>query len=59
MRAAMGEVVLIDFEQFCFGPREWDLSLAAVYRYAFEWFTEEEYSGFVEAYRYTSLAGPA
>src|SRR5262249_23517297 len=32
IRSAGGEVLLLDFERFCFGPREWDLSLAFAYR---------------------------
>jgi len=59
LRAATGEVLLLDFEQFCFGPREWDLSLSALYRYSLRWFTAEEYRAFVEAYGYdiTSWTG--
>lgn len=52
LRDATGKILLIDFEQLCCGPREWDLSLAAQYRYTLEWFTEEEYRCFVESYGY-------
>lgn len=45
-----GEVVLLDFEAFCFGPREWDLSLSAAYRYGFDWIDDGEYASFVAAY---------
>ena len=45
-----GEVVILDFEAFCFGPREWDLSLSAAYRYGFEWIDDAEYASFVAAY---------
>jgi hypothetical protein len=58
LRTSAGEVVLLDFEQFCHGPREWDLSLAWAYRHAFGWFTAEEYGGFVEAYGYDIAGWP-
>ncbi|MDI6101899.1 aminoglycoside phosphotransferase family protein [Actinoplanes sp. NEAU-A12] len=48
--AETGEVVILDFEAFCFGPREWDLSLSASYRYGFDWIDDAEYAGFVAAY---------
>lgn len=48
--AETGEVVVLDFEAFCFGPREWDLSLSAARRYGFDWVSDEEYARFVEVY---------
>jgi Ser/Thr protein kinase RdoA (MazF antagonist) len=59
MRTTNNRVVLIDFEAFSYGPREWDLSLAAAYRHAFDWFTDDDYRAFVEAYGYdvSSWAG--
>jgi len=53
-----GDVVLIDFEAFCFGPREWDLSLSAAYRYGFDWLTAEDYTSFVEAYGFDVTQWP-
>jgi len=50
LRRTIGDVVLLDFEAFCWGPREWDLSLMAGYRYGFEWLGEREYLDFVSAY---------
>lgn len=52
LRASSGEVVLTDFEGFSYGPREWDLSMSAAYRYGFEWLDEAEYRSFAEAYGY-------
>ncbi|MEH1125028.1 phosphotransferase family protein [Micromonospora sp. CPCC 206061] len=52
LRSANGEVVLLDFEAFSWGPREWDLSLTAGYRYGFEWLDERDYAKFVSAYGY-------
>jgi Ser/Thr protein kinase RdoA (MazF antagonist) len=51
-------VVLIDFEAFCFGPREWDLSLTAAHRYGFEWVTDAQYRDFVTAYGYDVAEWP-
>jgi aminoglycoside phosphotransferase (APT) family kinase protein len=45
-----GEVVLLDFEAFCYGPREWDLSLTGAYRHGFNWLDEAKYAEFVRAY---------
>lgn len=50
LRRTTGDVVLLDFEAFCWGPREWDLSLMAGYRYGFEWLSEREYADFINAY---------
>lgn len=58
LRDATGEVLLIDFEQFCHGPREWDLSLAAMYRYALDWFTEDEYRTLAGSYGYDVASWP-
>jgi Ser/Thr protein kinase RdoA (MazF antagonist) len=52
MRCRSGEVLLIDFEGFSYGPREWDLSMSAAYRYGFDWQDEREYRSFAEAYGY-------
>jgi Ser/Thr protein kinase RdoA (MazF antagonist) len=52
LRRSTGEVVLLDFEAFCWGPREWDLSLMAGYRYGFEWLSDREYANFTRAYGY-------
>jgi Ser/Thr protein kinase RdoA (MazF antagonist) len=48
--AESGEIVLLDFEAFCYGPREWDLGLSAAYRYGFNWISDAEYAEFVKAY---------
>jgi aminoglycoside phosphotransferase (APT) family kinase protein len=52
LRTTTGQVVLIDFEAFSYGPREWDLSLTAAYRYAFNWLDDAEYKSFTTEYGY-------
>jgi aminoglycoside phosphotransferase (APT) family kinase protein len=49
LRAADGQVVLLDLERFSVGPREWDLAVPAVYRRV-GWHSDAEYAGFVRAY---------
>lgn len=56
--AETGDVVMLDFEAFCFGPREWDLSLSAAYRYGFDWIDEAEYESFVAAYGFDVSCWP-
>ncbi|MFB6556060.1 aminoglycoside phosphotransferase family protein [Streptomyces sp. NPDC056405] len=45
-----GQVVLIDFEAFCYDHPEWDLMVTAVEHHSLEWQTDEQYDGFVSAY---------
>jgi aminoglycoside phosphotransferase (APT) family kinase protein len=52
IRGADGQVIMIDFEAFCFGPPEWDLSLTASYRYTLDWLDDASYQAFAEAYGY-------
>jgi Ser/Thr protein kinase RdoA (MazF antagonist) len=58
MRSPSGEVVMIDFERFSIGPREWDLSLLAGYRFNFDWVDEESYQAFVRTYGYDVASWP-
>lgn len=44
--------ILIDFERFAWGQPEWDLSMTATEYKTAGWWTESEYSQFVEAYGY-------
>lgn len=48
--ASSGAVLLIDFEDFAWGPREWDVSVASVRHVAFNWESDDEYRRYVEAY---------
>jgi thiamine kinase-like enzyme len=44
--------VLIDFERFAWGQPEWDLALTATEYLTAKWWTDNEYSQFVDAYGY-------
>ncbi|MER7457306.1 phosphotransferase [Micromonospora sp. NPDC126480] len=46
---ADGRKVFVDLEAVCIGPREWDLTLTALYHEC-GWFSVEEYADFVQAY---------
>ncbi|MFF4757095.1 phosphotransferase enzyme family protein [Streptomyces sp. NPDC001292] len=45
-----GQVILIDFEAFCFDHPEWDLMVTAVEHHSLGWQTDEQYAEFVAAY---------
>ncbi|MFI0786720.1 phosphotransferase enzyme family protein [Streptomyces lydicus] len=45
-----GQVILIDFEAFCFDHPEWDLMVTAVEHHSLGWQTDEQYADFVNAY---------
>ncbi|MGW2627848.1 aminoglycoside phosphotransferase family protein [Streptomyces chattanoogensis] len=45
-----GQVILIDFEAFCFDHPEWDLMVTSVEHHSLGWQTEEQYGDFVAAY---------
>ncbi|MEU0113624.1 aminoglycoside phosphotransferase family protein [Streptomyces bobili] len=47
---SQGQVVLIDFEFFCFDHPEWDLMVTAVEHHSLGWQSDEQYGGFVRAY---------
>lgn len=44
------QVILIDFEAFCFDHPEWDLMVTAVEHHSLGWQTDEQYAEFVGAY---------
>lgn len=44
-----GEVILIDFEAFCFDHPEWDLMVTSVEHHSLGWQTDEQYADFVRA----------
>lgn len=58
MRDRSGAVKLIDFEDFCWGPREWDVCVYAVRFHAMRWETEDEYAAYVSAYGFDPLNWP-
>ncbi|MFI1024549.1 aminoglycoside phosphotransferase family protein [Streptomyces olivaceus] len=45
-----GQVVLIDFEAFCYDHPEWDLMVTAVEHHSLGWQSDEQYADFVSAY---------
>ncbi|MEV2210632.1 aminoglycoside phosphotransferase family protein [Streptomyces sp. NPDC050997] len=45
-----GQVILIDFEAFCFDHPEWDLMVTATEHHSLGWQTDEQYGDFVAAY---------
>ncbi|MGH7745737.1 MAG: phosphotransferase family protein, partial [Candidatus Dormibacteria bacterium] len=50
MRSANGTIKLIDFEDFCHGPREWDIAVEAVRHQALGWVSENDYRSYVAEY---------
>lgn len=55
MRMPDGTVTLIDFEDFCWGPHEWDACVQAVRYQAFGWLTQSEYEDYVSEYGFDPL----
>lgn len=53
-----GKPVLIDLDNFCRGPREWDLVQTALYYERFGWHTQEEYTAFCQVYGFDIMAWP-
>ncbi|MFJ7334873.1 aminoglycoside phosphotransferase family protein [Streptomyces sp. NPDC101116] len=47
---SQGQVILIDFEAFCFDHPEWDLMVTATEHHSLGWQTGEQYADFVRAY---------
>jgi Ser/Thr protein kinase RdoA (MazF antagonist) len=58
MRDRSGTVKLIDFEDFCWGPREWDACVEAVRYRAMGWVNDEDYAAYVRAYGFDPLDLP-
>ena len=56
MRDQNGQIKLIDFEDFAFGPREWDAAVLSVRHQAFGWVTEDDYQRYVTAYGFDPIA---
>lgn len=51
-----GAPVLIDLDNFCTGPREWDLVQTALFYERFGWHTEDEYRAFVKMYGFDIMS---
>jgi Ser/Thr protein kinase RdoA (MazF antagonist) len=56
LRDRQGKGVLADLDDFCIGPREWDLVQTAQFSERFGWHTGDEYAAFVERYGFDVMA---
>lgn len=56
MRRDDDTVVVIDFEAFAWGPREWDVSVVAAAFAVFGWMDRDEYRRCVDAYGWDPLS---
>lgn len=55
MREANGQIKLIDFEDFCHGPREWDVAVEAIRHRALGWVSDDDYQSYVAEYGFDVL----
>lgn len=58
IRRRDGQAVLIDLDGFATGPREWDLTLTAVYYDRLGWHTADEYAAFTARYGFDVMSWP-
>jgi aminoglycoside phosphotransferase len=58
LRNRHGVGVLADLDDFCVGPREWDLIQTAIFYERFGWHTAEEYVAFAQKYGFDVMAWP-
>ncbi|WP_414936504.1 phosphotransferase enzyme family protein [Amycolatopsis sp. cmx-11-51] len=58
MRSTDGNLYLIDFEDFAYGPREWDAAVLSVRHEAFGWASDAEYRSYAEAYGFDPIDWP-
>jgi Ser/Thr protein kinase RdoA (MazF antagonist) len=58
LRDASGTVLMLDFEAFAYGHREWDLTVTGIRRNGFQWLSESQYDAFTEAYGFDILSWP-
>ncbi|MDS0133701.1 MULTISPECIES: aminoglycoside phosphotransferase family protein [unclassified Amycolatopsis] len=58
MRSPDGTLNLIDFEDFAYGPREWDAAVLSVRHQAFGWASEAEYDSYTAAYGFDPIDWP-
>jgi hypothetical protein len=58
MRSANGTIKLIDFEDFCYGPREWDVAVEAVRYQSLGWVNESDYRSYVAEYGFDVIDWP-
>jgi len=55
MRDPAGTVRVIDLEDFCWGPREWDACVEAVRYQAMGWVSDADYAAYTDAYGFDPL----
>lgn len=58
MRSTDGNLYLIDFEDFAYGPREWDAAVLSVRHQAFGWASDAEYRSYADAYGFDPIDWP-
>jgi Ser/Thr protein kinase RdoA (MazF antagonist) len=58
MRCTNGTIKLIDFEDFCNGPREWDVAVEAVRYRSLGWVSEDDYRSYVAEYGFDVIRWP-
>jgi Phosphotransferase enzyme family len=58
MRSANGTIKLIDFEDFCYGPREWDVAVEAVRYQSLGWVNENDYRSYATEYGFDVIDWP-
>lgn len=58
MVTGAGEVILIDFEGFCWGHPEWDLATTATEYLTAGFWTTDQYAAFTESYGYDVTTWP-
>lgn len=58
MRSVSGTIKLIDFEDFCHGPREWDVAVEAVRHQALGWVGESDYRSYAAEYGFDVIDWP-
>lgn len=59
LRGSDGRLALIDLEDTCIGPREWDLAMMGTYAKSLGWIDAATYAQFVEIYGYDVTASPS
>jgi len=58
IRSTDGQIKLLDFEDFCYGPREWDVAVESVRYRSFAWVSESDYRDYTAAYGFDALNWP-
>lgn len=59
LRGADGRLALVDLEDTCLGPREWDLAMMGTYAKSLGWIDPATYAEFVAVYGYDVTTSPS